>query len=149
MLRAVRKVTCMRVSTELRHSAFRVSSSDRARESARCTVTVVDSSAMSRSVAVWRSIAGARALLRTTLYYGDAISVREALWLGTPVIATDNGMRPEGVCLIPPGDPEGLLRAIGQCLGEGPGRGEGPGAPGEANEENLRAVLRLYQEMLG
>jgi len=36
-------------------------------------------------------------LLRTTLFDGDAISVREALHLGTPVIATDNGMRPDGV----------------------------------------------------
>ena len=96
-----------------------------------------------------QAIAGARALLRTTLYDGDAISVREALWLGTPVIATDNGMRPEGVCLIPPGDPEGLVRAIDQCLGEGPCRREGPGAPREANVENLRTVLRLYREMLG
>ena len=40
-------------------------------------------------------------LLRTTLYDGDSVSVREALYIGTPVIATDNGMRPEGVHLIP------------------------------------------------
>ena len=31
--------------------------------------------------------------LRTTLYDGDSISVREALHLGVPVIASDNGMR--------------------------------------------------------
>jgi len=34
-------------------------------------------------------------LLRTTLYDGDSVSVREALYIGTPVIATDNGMRPQ------------------------------------------------------
>ena len=51
-----------------------------------------------------RAIADCRMLLRTTLYDGDAISVREALFLGTPVIATDNGMRPDGVRLIPAGD---------------------------------------------
>lgn len=39
-------------------------------------------------------------MLRTTLFDGDAISVREALHLRTPVIATDNGMRPEGVHLL-------------------------------------------------
>ena len=43
-------------------------------------------------------------LLRTTLYDGDAVSVREALWIGTPVIASDNGMRPEGVRLVPKED---------------------------------------------
>ena len=41
-------------------------------------------------------IRDARLLLRTTLFDGDAISVREALFLGTPVIATDNKMRPDG-----------------------------------------------------
>ena len=50
-----------------------------------------------------QAIAFCSALLRTTLYDGDAISVREALALGTPVIATDNGMRPAGVHLVPLG----------------------------------------------
>ncbi len=48
-----------------------------------------------------RTIAGCDVVLRTTHYDGDSLSVREALQLGTPVIATDNGMRPEGVHLIP------------------------------------------------
>lgn len=39
-------------------------------------------------------------LLRTTKFDGDAISIREALHLKTSVIATDNGMRPNGVNLI-------------------------------------------------
>jgi glycosyltransferase involved in cell wall biosynthesis len=38
--------------------------------------------------------------LRTTHYDGDSVSVREALQLGIPVLATDNGMRPRGVHLI-------------------------------------------------
>jgi glycogen(starch) synthase len=46
----------------------------------------------------------ASVLLRTTLYDGDAISVREALQLGTPVVATENGMRPAGVFVAPIGD---------------------------------------------
>ena len=51
-------------------------------------------------------------LLRTTLYDGDAISVREALFLETPVIATDNGMRPEGVYLIPVHDSLALSNRV-------------------------------------
>jgi glycosyltransferase involved in cell wall biosynthesis len=45
-------------------------------------------------------ISKAKVLLRTTKYDGDAISIREALHLGTPVIATQNEMRPDGVELI-------------------------------------------------
>src|SRR5207253_5339724 len=40
-----------------------------------------------------RAILKCDVLLRTTLYDGDSVSVREALYIGTPVIATDNGMR--------------------------------------------------------
>lgn len=50
-------------------------------------------------------------VLRTTLFDGDAISVREALFLGTPVIATDTGERPEGVSLISIGDKDDLVRS--------------------------------------
>lgn len=39
-------------------------------------------------------------MLRITEYDGDAISVREAIFLGTPVIASDNEKRPEGVFLV-------------------------------------------------
>jgi glycosyltransferase involved in cell wall biosynthesis len=51
-------------------------------------------------------------MLRTTLFDGDAISVHEALYLGTRVIATDNGMRPGGVRLIPNADRNALVRKI-------------------------------------
>lgn len=91
-----------------------------------------------------QAIGRAALFLRTTLYDGDAISVREALHLGTPVIATDNGMRPEGVHLVPRGDAAALCRAIEQRLGEGE-RG-GLRTRAEINEENLEAVLRLYGE---
>ena len=55
-------------------------------------------------------------VLRTTLYDGDSVSVREALYIGTPVIATDNGMRPEGVHLIPPSDAGRLRDAVCDVL---------------------------------
>ena len=48
-------------------------------------------------------------LLRTTRFDGDAISIREALFLGTPVIATDNQMRPDGLHLIAIADKPAIL----------------------------------------
>ncbi len=56
-------------------------------------------------------------MLRTTWYDGDAISVREALHFGVPVIASDNGMRPEGTHLIPARDLEALVAAAEKILG--------------------------------
>src|SRR3981189_375220 len=77
------------------------------------------------------------ALLRTTLYDGDSVSVREALYIGTPVIATNNGMRPAGVKLIPLQDAGKLVAAISEIVREGranrPMAGDG--------QENIRAVV--------
>ncbi len=51
--------------------------------------------------ATLRAIAQSHAVLRTTLYDGDSVSVRGAAF-GTPVIATDNGMRPWACISFPP-----------------------------------------------
>jgi len=85
------------------------------------------------------------ALLRTTLYDGDSVSVREALYLGTPVIATDNGLRPPGVRLIPPSDPDRLRDAICELLSSGGARQ----APAGDGQENIRQVVDFYRELLG
>ncbi|MGH9844805.1 MAG: glycosyltransferase family 4 protein [Blastocatellia bacterium] len=91
-----------------------------------------------------RAIAESDLFLRTTLYDGDSISVREALLAGTPVIATDNGMRPGGTHLIPCSDPDALCRAIEQVLTEGV-----PRQPrGDRGERNIEEVFDLYQELL-
>jgi glycosyltransferase involved in cell wall biosynthesis len=81
--------------------------------------------------------------LRTTLYDGDSISVREALHWGTPVIATDNGMRPPGVTLIPVGDLDALVKAIERLLQE-PRQEPGKVA---ADDGNIRAVYQVYEEL--
>jgi glycogen synthase len=96
--------------------------------------------------ATLQAIAQSDIMLRTTLYDGDAISVREALHLGIPVIATDNGMRPPGVRLIPTSDREALFDAIREVLSA-----ERPTASSEApaDEANLEAIFHLYQELLG
>ncbi len=91
------------------------------------------------------AIAQCDVFLRTTLYDGDSISVREALQLGKPVIATDNAMRPEGVRLIPPSDPEALRTVVGRVLAEPPALSS---TPPEVGTANLEAVLRVYQQLL-
>ena len=95
-----------------------------------------------------RAIAEADVLLRTTLYDGDAISVREALHLGTPVVATDNGMRPAGVRVVPMGDETALDAALEECLEADRGSGPGPGGTPAGGDENLARVLGVYEELL-
>jgi glycosyltransferase involved in cell wall biosynthesis len=93
-----------------------------------------------------RAVEGADLFLRTTLYDGDAISVREALHLGVPVIATDNGMRPAGVHVVPVSSPSSVAAKAGALLGDG-GRARG-GAGGGPVRENLEAVAGLYEELI-
>lgn len=85
-------------------------------------------------------------LLRTTKFDGDAISVREAMHLGIPVIATDNGMRPEGVNLIPnPFLHDELVQKIVDVFNRAAAehlRMVGSG------RENITAVVDLYEDLL-
>ncbi len=89
------------------------------------------------------AILRAGVLLRTTRYDGDALSVREALQLGTPVIATDNGMRPAGVRLIPEGDATALATAVFETVTARVART----AAIVPDRQNLQAVLDLYREL--
>ena len=82
--------------------------------------------------------------LRTTLFDGDAIAIREAMFLGTPVIATDNGMRPEGVTLVSVKDKAALAEAI-VGIASRP-RKEKPVLPDDVS--NISAVLELYGELV-
>ncbi len=82
-------------------------------------------------------------LLRTTKFDGDAISVREALFLETPVIATDNKMRPEGVNLIPIGDANALVETI-ETLSK---REKKPKIEKPDDVSNITAVLKIYEEV--
>jgi len=83
-------------------------------------------------------------LLRTTIFDGDAISIREAIFLGTPVVATDNGMRPETVRLIPMRDGAALETAIEELLSSG----EKPEISAADGSENIKAVLDVYEEIM-
>ena len=96
--------------------------------------------------ATLQAIKRADLMLRTTWYDGDALSVREALHFGLPVIATDNGMRPKGVRLIPARDINALLGAISEAL-QFPRTAEGQPTPLTVDQSNLRAVFDLYREL--
>ena len=96
--------------------------------------------------ATLRAIEQCDVFLRTTLYDGDAVSVREALHFGVPVIATDNGMRPAGCDLITPSDKKLLLAAIEQRLRQ-PRNSLRLPDPVDG-DENLEAVLTVYREIV-
>jgi glycogen synthase len=54
--------------------------------------------------------------VRPTFQDGDSISVREAVALGVPVVASNVGTRPEGVLLFEPGDVDGLVTEVERVL---------------------------------
>lgn len=91
-----------------------------------------------------RAIADSDVFLRTTLYDGDSISVREALHAGVPVIATNNGMRPDGIHLIGSRDLVALQNAIEDRVI----RGSSGTHKASTDDQNLDAVLEVYREMM-
>lgn len=82
-------------------------------------------------------------VLRTTLFDGDAISIREAMFLDTRVIATNTATRPDGVHLIGVGDSAGLVEKIKEIAAS---KNETQAAT-EPDNSNILAVLSLYREM--
>lgn len=89
-------------------------------------------------------IDNADVLLRTTIFDGDAISIREAIFLGTRVIATDNKMRPKKVRLIPKQNQDALVNAVIEQLS--------CGKQIEKSDEDgwkfIRKVVKVYKNML-
>jgi len=63
-----------------------------------------------------RVIARSDAFVRPTRADGDSISVREALALGVPTVASAVGTRPDGVHLFPAGDVDAFVHAVAQVL---------------------------------
>jgi glycogen(starch) synthase len=84
--------------------------------------------------------------LRPSRRDGDAISVREALAAGVPVIATDVAHRPASVRLVPAGDPEALVASVSDAIGS---RANNPGDDGVAGGDGyLAGVLDVYARLL-
>ncbi len=85
-------------------------------------------------------------LLRITDYDGDSIAVREAMYLGTAVIASDNEMRPDGVFVLErPSTTETLVKAVEKTA-------EAQSAypyPDGSDGRNANLVVEAYREILG
>lgn len=87
-------------------------------------------------------IARSDLFVRPTLADGDALSVREALALGVPVVASDAGHRPPGTVLFARGDAAGLARRIEELLDPAVA---GEGAPcAEAPNGAAERLLAIY-----
>jgi glycosyltransferase involved in cell wall biosynthesis len=64
------------------------------------------------------TLARSTVFVRPALRDGDSVSVREALALGLPVVASNTGTRPEGVMLFDVGDVDGLVESVRQVVGD-------------------------------
>ena len=91
-----------------------------------------------------RALSEADLFLRTTLYDGDSISVREALAIGIPSIVSDNGMRPPGVRLFPVGDRGAMVRVALDALREPRRRAV---STSTASSEGLDEVYAIYEQL--
>lgn len=96
--------------------------------------------------AVFPVLRRADAFVRTPHHEGDAISVREALAVGTPVVASDVGFRPSGVVRYRAADPHDLAAKIVDTLGRRIAAGRPDSDDGEA-ERNLRFLLSAYRQL--
>jgi len=86
-------------------------------------------------------IAGCDVFVRPTLADGDSVSVREALALGRPVVATAVGNRPQDVRLVAPGDDRQLASGICEVLAEAPAAAAAP----LADDDSIARIFALYR----
>lgn len=82
-------------------------------------------------------------VVRSTFADGDAITVREALDLGVPVVASDTDFRPAGVVLFRKGDAVDLLDKLTGVLATPQTRVDRPSDPGQPG----RDLWRIYREI--
>jgi glycosyltransferase involved in cell wall biosynthesis len=88
----------------------------------------------------------ADAVVRSTFVDGDAITVREALAFGVPVVASDTGFRPEGVTLFRKGDVSDLVVKLGEVLAA---PRVASSAPPASQDQPARNLWQLYSELAG
>jgi glycosyltransferase involved in cell wall biosynthesis len=84
-------------------------------------------------------------VVRSTFADGDAITVREALAFGVPVVASDTDFRPEGVTLFRKGDAADLVAKLEQVLAAPRASESGPGA---SHDQPARDLWQLYAGLL-
>ncbi len=85
-------------------------------------------------------------VVRSTFADGDAITVREALALGVPVVASDTDFRPAGVTLFRKGDVSDLAAKLMQVLTT---RAPGFPPPAMPHDQPARDIWGLYSELAG
>lgn len=90
-------------------------------------------------LSVMRSVS---VFVRPTICDGDSLSVREALALRVPVVASDTDFRPEGVILFRRGDIDDLVTALTRAL-QPPAGSAHAGADGDAFDRLLAVYERL------
>ena len=90
-------------------------------------------------LSVMRSVS---VFVRPTICDGDSLSVREALALRVPVVASDTDFRPEGVILFRRGDVDDLVTALTRAL-QPPAGSAHAGADGDAFDRLLAVYERL------
>jgi glycogen(starch) synthase len=91
-------------------------------------------------------IRAADVVVRSTFVDGDAITVREALAFGVPVVASDTDFRPDGVTLFRKGDVSDLVVKLGEVLAV-PGAGSSP--PPASQDQPGQSLWQLYFELAG
>jgi glycogen(starch) synthase len=84
-------------------------------------------------------------VVRSTFADGDSITVREAIALGVPVVASATDYRPEGVVLFEKGDAADLERKLDRMIQE---RAR-PGANDAARQDGGQTLWRLYLGLAG
>jgi glycogen(starch) synthase len=83
--------------------------------------------------------------VRPTYTDGDSISVREALALGIPVVASDTGYRPDGVILFKKGDLQDFMGKLRHAIESGalPVK-----ARQEVQSDTATHLLNIYQDLV-
>ncbi len=84
--------------------------------------------------------------IRATYADGDAISVREALSLGVPVLASDVANRPAGTVLFRAGDPRDLAARIEAALAA---QATAPQRLEECQTNRIGPLLEIYDQIAG
>ena len=83
--------------------------------------------------------------LRPTTTDGDSVAVREALAVGTPVVASDSAPRPEDVRVYEWGTSDALAAAVSRALREGSSVAPSRRRDGEvASEASVSAIEDVY-----
>jgi len=82
-------------------------------------------------------------VVRPTATDGDSVSVREALAVGVPVVASDVCSRPEGVRVFPTRDAGGLMTQVIEALESGPKE-----TLAEDSHDSPGVILDVYRRVL-